>query len=71
MVMGRKRSKDELKAIHAGGQGKISGLTGYNLKLKRKEVIQNPERVTLPNGAKAVKGIGSDGTPLFRIIARR
>ncbi len=67
--MGRKLSKDSLKAIHAG-QGAKSGLTAYNLKLKKNEVIQNPRNVTLPNGAKAVAGVGSDGTKLFRIVAR-
>jgi hypothetical protein len=68
--MGRKKSKDELKAIHAGGKSAPSGLTAFNLKLKKTEVIQNPREVTLPNGAKAVRGVGSDGTPLFRIVAR-
>jgi len=66
--MGRKLTKDQNKAIHA--KSGLSGLTAYNLKLKRKEVIQNPREVTLKNGAKAVRGFGSDGTPLFRIVAR-
>ena len=64
--MGRKRGKDELKAIHAGSKG---GVTGFNVKLGRKEVIQNPREVTFKNGRKAIRGVGSDGTPIFRIIA--
>jgi len=63
--MGRKRGKDELKAIHASTKG---GVTGFNVKLGRKEAIQNPREVTLRNGRKAIKGVGSDGTPIFRFI---
>ncbi len=63
--MGRKRGKDELKAIHANTKG---GVTGFNVKLGRKEAIQNPREVTLRNGRKAIKGVGSDGTPIFRFI---
>jgi len=61
--MGRKLSKDSLKAIHAK-----SGITGFNVKLGKKEVIQNPREVTLSNGRKAVRGVGSDGTPIFRFV---
>lgn len=59
--MGKKLSKNQLKAIHAG-------VTGFNVKLKKSEVIQNPKEVTLRNGRKAVRGVGSDGTPIFRFI---
>jgi len=59
--MGRKLGKDQLKAIHAG-------VTGFNVKLKKSEVIQNPKEVTLGNGRKAIRGVGSDGTPIFRFI---
>jgi len=56
-----KLSKNQLKAIHAG-------VTGFNVKLKKKEVIQNPREVTLSNGRKAIAGVGSDGTKIFRFI---
>ena len=62
--MGRKLSKDSLKAVHA----KNAGLTGFNIKLQKKEVIRNPREVTFKNGRKAIAGIGSDGTKIFRII---
>ncbi len=62
--MARKLSKDANKAVHA----KNAGLTGFNVKLQKKEVIQNPREVTFSNGRKAIRGVGSDGTPIFRII---
>ncbi len=62
--MARKLSKEANKAVHA----KNAGLTGFNVKLKRSEVIQNPREVTFKNGRKAIRGVGSDGTPIFRII---
>ena len=46
-----------------------SDVTGYNVKLKKKEKIQNPKHVTLKNGRHAIKGVGSDGTPIFRFVA--
>ena len=54
-------SKKQLKAIHAG-------VTGFNVKLRKKEVIQNPREITLSNGRKAIAGVGSDGTKIFRFI---
>jgi len=45
------------------------GMTmGYNVKLKRKEEIMNPKRVVLKNGRHAIKGVGSDGTVMFRFV---
>jgi len=57
----QKLSSKQLRKLHAG-------VTGFNVKLKKKEVIQNPREVTLKNGRKAVRGVGSDGTPIFRFI---
>lgn len=54
-------SKKQLRKIHAGA-------TGFNVKLRKKEVIQNPRIVTLKNKRKAIRGVGSDGTPIFRFI---
>jgi len=64
-------SKKQLKAIHAGNAGNNvdhGGLTAFNVKTKRKEVIKDPRRVTLKNGRKAITGLGSDGTKLFRFV---
>ena len=62
-------SKKQLRAIHAGDHvDRGGGLTAFNVKLKKKEVIQNPREVTLKNGRKAIAGFGSDGTKIFRFI---
>ncbi len=45
-----------------------SDIIGYNVKLKRKEKILNPKRVILKNGRHAVKGMGSDGTVMFKFV---
>lgn len=42
--------------------------TGYNVKLKKKEMIRNPKHVVLKNGRHAIKGIGSDGTVMFKFV---
>lgn len=61
--------KSQIRAIKAKQNGAgITGLTGYNVKTKRKEVIKDPRRVTFKNGRKAIQGIGSDGTKLTRFI---
>ncbi len=59
-----KLSSKQLRKIHADK----GGLTGFNVKLGKKELIQNPREVTLSNGRKAIRGVGSDGTPIFRFI---
>ena len=65
--MALKRSQIRaIKAKQSGGS--LSGLTAFNVKLKKKEVIQNPKEVTLKNGRKAISGFGSDGTKIFRFI---
>lgn len=62
-------SNKQLRKIHADRSGgSVSGLTAFNVKLKRKEVIQSPREVTLKNGRKAIQGVGSDGTKLTRFI---
>jgi len=61
-------SNKQLRKIHADRSGGVSGLTAFNVKLKRKEVIQSPREVTLKNGRKAIQGVGSDGTKLTRFI---
>ena len=44
-------SNKQLRKIHADRSGgSVSGLTAFNVKLKRKEVIQSPREVTLKNG---------------------
>lgn len=45
-----------------------SDVMGYNVKLKKKETIQNPKRVVLKNGRHAIKGVGSDGTVMFKFV---
>ncbi len=56
---GKARSKSSLST---------SDIIGYNVKLKRKEKILNPKRVILKNGRHAVKGVGSDGTVMFKFV---
>ncbi len=46
----------------------VSDVIGYNVKLKKKEKIQNPKSVVLKNGRHAIKGVGSDGTVMFRFV---
>lgn len=62
--MALKRS--QIRAIKAKQSG--SGLTAFNVKLGKKEVIKDPRQVTLKNGRKAVQGFGSDGTKLTRFV---
>jgi len=54
-------TKKQLRKIHAGTRG-------FNVKLKKMEVIQEPEIRTLKNNRKAIVGHGSDGTPIFKFI---
>lgn len=56
------------KSTSALSSSDLKGTTGFNVKLKKKEVIQNPKHVTLSNGRKAIRGFGSDGTPIFKFI---
>ncbi len=56
---GKTRSKSALST---------SDIIGYNVKLKKKEKIQNPKSVILKNGRHAVKGVGSDGTVMFKFV---
>lgn len=58
-------TKKANRKLHAD----LSNIKGFNVKLKRSEVIQNPREVTFKNGRKAIAGIGSDGTKIFRIIS--
>lgn len=46
----------------------IDNLMGYNMKTRKKEKILDPVLTTMKNGRKAVKGVGKDGTKMFRII---
>jgi len=46
----------------------MRGIKGYNVKLKRMEVIQNPQAKVLKNGRKAIVGHGSDGTPIYKFV---
>ncbi|MDF2424801.1 MAG: hypothetical protein OPY03_05845 [Nitrosopumilus sp.] len=46
----------------------LDNVTGYNVKSKMKERILNAKFVTMKNGRLAVKGVGSNGTGMFRII---
>jgi len=48
----------------------FANMTAYNVKLKKSETIQNPTVVTMKNGRHAIKGTGSDGTGMFRIISK-
>jgi len=65
--MALKRSQIRaIKAKQSGGS--LTGLTAFNVKTRRKEVIKDPRRVTLKNGRKAVQGFGSDGTKLTRFV---
>ena len=41
---------------------------GYNVKLKKKEKILNAKHVTTKNGRHAIKGVGSDGTVMYKFI---
>jgi len=56
-----KLSSKQLRKLHAGA-------TGFNVKLKKIEVIQNPKIITTKNNRRAIAGIGSDGTKIFRFI---
>ncbi len=56
------------KSTSALSSSDLKGTTGFNVKLKRKEVIQNPRIITTKNNRKAVTGFGSDGTPIFKFI---
>ncbi len=58
----------EKKHTSALSSSDLKGTTGFNVKLKKNEVIQNPKHVTLSNGRKAIRGVGSDGTPIFRFV---
>ena len=46
----------------------LSNIKGYNVKLRKTEKILDAKITTMKNGRKAVKGVGSDGTGMFRII---
>ncbi len=41
---------------------------GYNVKLKKKEKILNAKHVVTKNGRHALKGVGSDGTVMYKFI---
>ena len=44
-------------------------MEAYCVKCKTKKEMENPQKVTLKNGKKAIKGICPDcGTSLFRIV---
>ena len=43
-------------------------MMGYNVKLRKMDKIKNPKRVVLKNGRHAVKGVGSDGTTIFKFV---
>jgi len=60
--MAKKVMKKDMKKLD------IDNLIGYNVKLKKKEKILDAKLVTMKNGRKAVKGKGSDGTGMYRII---
>lgn len=59
-VKGKKKKSSVDESIH--------NVIGYNVKLRKKEVIQDPRRVTTKNGKPAIKGHGSDGTGMMRFI---
>ncbi len=42
---------------------------GFNVKLKKMEVIQDPHIRMTSNNRKQIVGHGSDGTPIFKFIA--
>jgi len=65
--MARKLTRKQIRLLKSAGENQ-GNVTGFNVKLKRKEVIQNPKHVTLSNGRKAVRGVGSDGTPIFKFV---
>jgi len=46
----------------------LQNVTGFNVKLRKKEKILKAKFVKMKNGRDAVKGVGSDGTGIFRII---
>jgi len=56
------------KSTSALSSSDLKGTTGFNVKLGKKEVIQNPRHVTLSNGRKAIRGFGSDGTAIIRFV---
>ena len=67
--------KDKLVHAKLGGKSNsknldnsLKNIIGYNVKLRKKEVIQDPRRVTTKNGKPAIKGHGSDGTTMMRFI---
>jgi len=60
-------TRKQIRLLKSAGQPQ-DRVTGFNVKLRKKEVIQNPRKVTLSNGRKAIAGVGSDGTKIFRFI---
>jgi hypothetical protein len=46
----------------------LDNVKGFNVKLRKKEKMRDAEFTTMKNGRLAVKGKGSDGTGMFRIV---
>lgn len=61
-----KLSAKELKEKKASVD--LENIKGYNVKLRKKEKMKDAKFTTMKNGRLAVKGKGSDGTGMFRIV---
>lgn len=46
----------------------LDNVKGYNVKTKKKEKMKDAKFTTMKNGRLAVKGKGSDGTGMYRIV---
>jgi hypothetical protein len=46
-------------------------IQGYNVKTRKKTVINNPKLITMKNGRKAITGIAADDgkTKLYRMVS--
>ena len=49
---------------------KAKQYSGYNVRLHKSEVIQNPIKIRMKNGMFAIKGHGSDGTTIHRFLGK-
>ena len=59
-----------IRVSQSGQKGKDFSMTGYCMKCRESQTIQDPQQVTLKNGRPATRGkCGDCGTTIFRIGA--
>jgi len=68
LTTGFKKGKKFIPTSRKKGGISSGQVMGYNVKLRRKDVMHNTHPVVLKNGRHAIAGIGSDGTKMFKFV---